>query len=225
MTPDRIISDFKQQKLHIDLREMSVVQNKPCKEAISYKGSGYIQQADDDVLTFKLYANETLNIDFYSSSNFLNKIQLGTLYSDDSYYTLSGIAADGAAWKADDVLPDCDWNVQHPNPIVHGKLSSITGGKLLSDPKSLAMHFFEKADLPMMIGEAKFMAAGCEFHVVNNGDSFVVGAKSDGPLGQHMAMRVEEALRFLLAQSVTPRAIVRPHGAYPFDSGYAICSV
>jgi hypothetical protein len=209
MTLDRIISDFEQRKLHIDLLEMSIVQNKPGKEAISYKGKGYIQQTDGDVLTFKLYVNETLNTDFSASFNCLNKIKMGELYSDDSYYTLSGIAA-GEAWKAERVLPYCDWNKQHSNPIVHGKLSSITGGELLCDPKSLAMHFFEKADLPVLIREVKFTAVGCEFHVENNGDSFIVRAKSDVLLPQDMAMRVEEALRFLLAQSVTPRAIVQP---------------
>ena len=212
MNPNRIISDFKQRKLHIDFLEMSLVQNKPGKEAISYKGKGYIQQTDDDVLTFKLYANETLNTDFAASFNRLNKIKSGELYSGDSYYTLSGVAADGAAWKAEHVLPDCDWHGEHANPIVHGKLSSITGGELLSDPKSLAMHFFEKADLPVPIREVKFTAAGCEFHVESGHDSFIVRAKSDAPLPEHFAMRVEEALRFLLAQSVTPRAIVQPRG-------------
>jgi hypothetical protein len=210
MNPDRIISDFQQRKLHIDFLEMSLVQNKPGKEAISYKGKGYIQQTDDDVLTFKLYANETLNTDFAASFNRLNNIKSGELYSDDSYYTLSGIAADGAAWKAEHVLPNCDWHGQHINPIVHGKLSSITGGELLPDPKSLAMHFFEKADLPVLIREVKFTAAGCEFHVESGADSFIVRAKSDAPLPEHFAMRVEEALRFLLAQSVTPRAIAQP---------------
>jgi len=56
----------------------------------------------------------------------------------------------------------------------------------------------------------KFMAAGCEFHVEKGDDSFVVRAKSDAPLPEHFAMRVEEALHFLLAQSVTLRSIVQP---------------
>lgn len=131
MNPDRIISDFKQRKLHIDFLEMSLVQNKPGKEAISYKGKGYIQQTDDDVLTFKLYADETTNIDLAASFNSFNKVKSGELYSDDSYYTLSGIAVDGASWRAEHVLPNCNWHGQHANPIVHGKLSFITGGELL----------------------------------------------------------------------------------------------
>jgi hypothetical protein len=211
MTPDRIISDFKQRKLRIDFIEMSLVQNKPSKEAISYKGKGYVQQTDDDVLTFKLYANETINTDFSASFNLSTKIKSGKLYSEDSYFTLSGFAADGAAWKAERVLPNCHWHGQHANPIVHGRLSSITGGELLPDPKTLVMHFFEKADLPVLIREVKFTSAGCEFHVESgDDDSFIVRAKSDSPLPEHFATRVEEALRFVLAQSVTPRAIIQP---------------
>lgn len=210
MTPEQVISDFRQRKLYIDFFEMSVVQNKSGEEAISYKGKGYVQQTDDDIITFRLYANQTLNTDLVASMNDLNKTKSGEIISGESYYTMSGVAADGAVWRSEHVLPYCDWHGDHANPIVHGTLSSITGGESLPDPKSLAMYFFEKADLPVLIRERKFTAAGCEFHVENSDDSFVVQAKSEVPLSQHFVMRVEEALRFLLAQSVTPRAIVQP---------------
>ena len=135
MDPDRIISDFKQRELHIDFIKMSLVQDEPQQPAIAYKGNGYIQQTDADVLTFKLYANKTLNTDLGGSFNRLDEIKSSKLYSDNSYYTLSGIAIDGAAWKAEHILPNCDWHGQSVNPIVHGKLSSITGGELLPAPK------------------------------------------------------------------------------------------
>jgi hypothetical protein len=211
MNWDRIISDFEQGKFHIDFLEMSLVQNKVDTKPVIYKGKGYIHQTDDDVIAFKLYANETLNTDFVVHFNRLNEIQSGELYSDDSYYTLSAIAGDGAVWKAEHVSLHCVWHAKHANPIVHGQLSTIRGGDLLPNPKSLAMHFFEKADLPMQIHGEKFTAADCEFHVEKDDDGFVVRAKSDAPLPQHFTMRVEEALRFILAQSVTPRVIVQPH--------------
>src|SRR5262245_55490926 len=117
MNPDCIISDFKQRKLHIDFLEMSLVQNKPGKEAISYKGKGYIEQTGDDVLRFKLYANETLNTDIVASTHHLNKIKSGELYPDDAYYILSGIATSGVAWKAERILLNHNWHAQHANPI------------------------------------------------------------------------------------------------------------
>jgi hypothetical protein len=210
MNPNRIISEFKQRRLHVDFLEMSLVQNKPGNGAISYKGKGFIRQTQDDILTFKLYASETHNTDFAADFNWFNHIKSGQVYSDEAYYILNGIASDGSTWAAERVMPECNWHVEHPNPIVHGKLSSISGGELVPDPKSIALHFFEKADLPVQIREAKFKAAGCEFDVESGDDSFIVRAKSDAPLPEHFAMRVEEALRFLLAQSVTSRAIVQP---------------
>ena len=210
MNPDQIISDFKQRKLHVDFLEMYLVQKKPGKGAISYKGKGFIRQTEDDILTFKLYASETRNTDWVASFNAVNKTKSGELYPDDAYYTLKGTASDGSTWKAEHVLPNCDWHGQHANPIVRGKLSSVIGGELQSAPKSIAMHFFEKADLPVPVREVKFEATEYEFHVENGDDSFIVRAKSGAPLPEHFAMRVEEALRFLLAQSVRPRAIVQP---------------
>lgn len=207
-----IISDFKQRKLQIDFLEMHLIQNKSNKKAISYKGRGYLRQTDNDVLTFKLYANETQNSDFVASLNRTNKIKSGELFPHDSYYTLTGIASDGAMWKAVDVLPNEKWHQQHANPIIHGKLSSITCERLSPDPKSLAMHFFEKAYLPVRNRSEKFTVADYEFNVESADDSFTVRAKSDAPLPQHFAIRVEEALRFLLAQSVTPQIIVQPNG-------------
>jgi hypothetical protein len=200
MNPDRIISNFKQRKLHVDFIEMSLVQSKPDNSAISYKGKGYVCQTEDDILTFKLYANETRNTDVAADFNRMNKIKSGELYSHEAYYTLSGVASDGSTWSAKDVLPQCSWHVEHPNPIVHGKLSSVSCGELASNPKALTLHFFEKADLPVMLRDAKFKAGGCEFHVERDDDSFIVRTKSDVPLPEHFAMRIEEALQFLLAQ-------------------------
>jgi len=148
MNPDHIISTFRQRKLHVDFLELSLVQNKPGDDAISYRGKGYIQQTEDDILTFKLYANETRNTDFAADFNRVNETKSGEIYSEGAYYTLSGTASDGSTWNAERVWPECNWHGEHSNPIVHGKLSSVNAGELVPDPKSIAMHFFEGADLP-----------------------------------------------------------------------------
>ncbi|MBR1170236.1 hypothetical protein [Bradyrhizobium liaoningense] len=210
MNPNRIISDFKQRKLHIDFLELSLVQNTPGSRAISYKGKGYVQQTDDDFLAFTLYAEQTLNTDFSQAINESNTLRTGELYPKGAYYNLRGTASDGTIWTAEDVLPVCDWHAEYMNPIVRGKLSSMLGGELLPEPKSVALHFFEKSALPMTGREAKFRAAACDFQIEKDDNSFVVRARSDEPLAAHFVMRVEEALRFLLAQAVAPRAIVHP---------------
>lgn len=211
MNPDRIVSDFRQRQLSIDFMQMSLVQNGAVGGgAISYEGKGYIKQSDDDKLAFKLYASKVENTDLTRDFNRLNETTSGQLYSADDFYTLSGVASDGSVWKAERVLPHCDWNAQFENPVVRGGLSSISGGELAQGPKSIALHFFDKADLPVLIDKANFKAAGCEFRVENSEASFTVRAKSEDPLPDYFAMRIEEALRFLLAQSVSPRAIIQP---------------
>ncbi|NOJ41053.1 hypothetical protein [Bradyrhizobium australiense] len=209
-SPDPVIADLKRPKLNVDFLEMTLTQNKSGKSAIVYKGTGYIRQTQDDVLTFRLYASQTQNTNAMADFRRLNQTRSGELYPEEAFYTLIGIASDGSQWTADRVLPEPSWNFEHSNPIVSGKLSLVTCGELLPDPKAVTLHFFERADLPMIAREANFEAVGCEFHCENDEDGFVVRAKSSEPLPKHLVMRVEEALRFLLAQSVSPRAIVQP---------------
>lgn len=211
INPTSIISDFKQGKLQVDFLELTLSQNSFSDNAISYKGRGYIRQTEEDVLEFKLYANVTVNSDLFADFRRQFEVQSGELFPDESYFTLTGVAANGGAWKAEHVLPKCDWHAQHADPIVYGKLSSITCGELLSNPKTLALHFCEKADLPILNNETKFRIGDYEFQIESSDNNFIVRAKSNCPLPEHFAIRIEEALRFLLAQSVTPRVIVQPN--------------
>jgi hypothetical protein len=210
MNTERIVSDFKQRKLHIDFHELTLVQNKPGIKGISYKGKGYIRQTDEDILTFKLYSNETHNTNWADNFNRHNRIEAGKLYSEDSYYKLTGVAVDRTVWSAERILPKSTWNVgQDDNPILHGDISTVMVGDKPPESRSITMHFFEKASLPIMISEVKFVAVKCEFHIESLDDGFVVRAISEKPHPAHFAMRIEEALRFLLARNVVPRAIVR----------------
>ena len=81
----------------------------------------------------------------------------GEIYSDDSYYILSGFATDGTSWKADHVLPNCDWPPEEAKLIVHRRLSSIMGGESATvQPRTyLPCIFFEKVDLPVPIREGR----------------------------------------------------------------------
>lgn len=56
---EKTIADFQQRKLQIDFVEFVLIQNR-ADDPISYRGTGYIRQTADDVLTFTLYAVETL---------------------------------------------------------------------------------------------------------------------------------------------------------------------
>jgi len=160
MNPDHIISTFRQRKLHVDFLELSLVQNKPGDDAISYRGKGYIQQTEDDILTFKLYANETRNTDFAADFNRVNETKSGEFIPREHITHAERHRERWIDMECRTCLAGMAIARRAQQSIVHGKLSSVNAGELVPDPKSIAMHFFEGADLPVSIREVKFMAAG-----------------------------------------------------------------
>lgn len=225
MSFQRIISDFRQRNLHIDFVDMLLTQKTAPENAISYRGKGYVRQTEDDILTFKLYAGETTNTNFLANLDRMTGIQSGELYSDKDLYELVGTASNGTIWVAKGVIPQCDWPSEQHQPIVYSQLGSIEVGSPAANPKSLSLHFFEKADLPVPIRNARFEAARCDFHLEKSDDSFTVHIKSDAALPRHFAIRVEEALRFLLAQSVDTRAIVDSGQVVLFSAVPKSCNI
>jgi hypothetical protein len=211
MQLEKVIDDFRQRKLQIDLLEMELIQNKPGGDAIVYKGKGYIRQTEDDVLTFRLYADEARNTDIAKSINTWHAIKPGRLYVETDYYTLKGLASDGTSWTAEQVLPQEDWLASHDKPIAHGKLRSCIRSQDRTMPRALGLYFFEKADLPCLLPTISFPAQGCTFEVEHEDDIFAIRVKSEQPLPEHFDTRIEGALRFLLAQSVQTRVRVQGH--------------
>ena len=55
-----ILSAFKQRSFSLDCVEMTLVQKRR-DDAVSYEGLGYIQQGEDDRLSFKIYVVNTKN--------------------------------------------------------------------------------------------------------------------------------------------------------------------
>ena len=203
---EQIIRDFQHRRLQIDFVEFILVQNK-ATDPISFHGAGYIRQTDNDDLTFTLYAIETANTNFVTDSNNLERVKAGKLYNAADFYTLTGTAIDGTGWVAEDILPNCSWLGRHSNPVVRGSIARCARGKRAANARGLRMQYFDKADIPCLINDAKFTAAECEFHVQKADDSFTVTAKSEKLLPDHFEVRIEEALRFLLAQSVSCRVL------------------
>jgi hypothetical protein len=190
-----------------DFVDMTLVQN-AANSAIAYYGKGYIRQTDDDVLTFKLYAAQTQNNDFAAYSNRLLKIKPGTVIDEEDYYTLTCRGVDGSVCTAEHVLPFCNWFMSGDNPIVSGTIRRCVLGAPRPETQSLQMHYFEKADLPCPFNEYKFSIDIYEFTVRKSDTGFSVCAKSQSPLPSDFYVRVDEALRFMLAKSVECRVIV-----------------
>lgn len=138
-------------------------------------------------------------------------MQSGTIYSDASYYTLIATAADGSLWTTERVLPQCDWSFgkYEKYPVVHGDLSSCRRGTCHAGTRLLTLHFFEEADIPCALDTAQFKSDDYDFVVRKTDESFSVRVESKIELPEHFEIRVEEALRFLPAQSVATRVMVR----------------
>jgi hypothetical protein len=83
----KMIQALKERQLDFDCLEMVLTQNKEAI-AISFSGKGYIRQTGEDLLTFKLYSNQTEHMTMSASLNELGRIRSGTLYEKSDYYTL-----------------------------------------------------------------------------------------------------------------------------------------
>jgi hypothetical protein len=214
MIPSEILSALKQRTLEMDCVDVALVQSADVSP-ISYKGKGYIRQTSEDCLIFKLYATETTNTDKSRHLKDFFTAKSGRLRRDDEYYRFAAITSDGTKWTADKVRPFVNWGAQHANPIVTG--SFITGPLSTEWPMSeaahaLYLHFFDSAEIPCIIDKIKFSAVNCDFVVRKLDNEFVVEACGPDVLPALFHIRIQEALRFLLARSVICRVIINHDG-------------
>lgn len=211
-----IIDDFRQGKLQIDFLDLALIQDK-AEKPISYKGKGYLRQMEDDRLIVRLYAVETTNTDMASDFNSFNRGKSGTLYDETDYYSLTGTAPDGWTWTAKQLLPRCSWSFASANPIVEATVSHCERGSNVAGPKALRVHYFDKTDLPSLTDEATFQACGLEFYLKKDEGGFTVKVSNNAALAEHMVTKIDEALRFVLAASLTYRVIESPNNLHLFS--------
>jgi hypothetical protein len=214
MIPSEILSAFKLRTLEMDCVDMALVQSADAS-SISYKGKGYIRQTSEDFLTFKIYATETTNTDASRHLKEFFTAKSGRLFRDNEYYRFVAITSDGTKWTADKVRPIVNWGAQHTNPIVTG---SFINGPLSTEwpmseaAHSLYLHFFDSTEIPCIIDQIKFSAVNCDFVVRKPDNEFVVEACSTDVLPALFHIRIQEALRLLLARSVICRVIINHDG-------------
>jgi hypothetical protein len=212
MTLSEILSALKRRRLDIDCTEITLVQNTEA-EAISFKGPGHIRQGEDDQIGFKIYAVETANTDPLRDLNRISHETAGTLYRDSDYYSLSAAGVDGRKWTVDRILPRLLWPAGSGNPIVTGKIASMAADCSAGESgPSLVLHYFGDTQIPSIEDQYSFRAADCEFTIRKGDAEFIVEARGPGALANHFHVRIQEALRLLLAQSVDWRVLLRHEG-------------
>src|ERR1700693_583906 len=84
----QIVADLQQHNLQIDFVEMKLVQNS-LPNPISYRGTGYIRQTEDDTLALKLYSAEMENTDVSAGLRDYGRVKPGVIYDDADFYTLT----------------------------------------------------------------------------------------------------------------------------------------
>lgn len=193
---------LKQRRLEIDCIEITLKQN-DATDPILFKGKGYIQQTDKDTLRFKLYATETVNIDWVSHFNSLHSLKCGELYTESHYYTLTATTTDGTIWAADRVIPSCNWPIDGADPIVSGDLSIISTEPATSNAKHfLRLCFFDEVELPFLGDKFEFSDGAYHFRFEKHDSEFCIEVESTDPLGEDFHIRIKEALRLVLAKTV-----------------------
>jgi hypothetical protein len=212
MTLSEILSALRRRRLDIDCFEIALVQNTEA-EAISFRGPGYIRQGEDDRIGFKIYAVETINTDLPRDLNRIARQTAGTLYRESDYYSLSATGVDGSQWTAARILPELRWAVGASNRIITGDIAAIAADWLaVEGGPSLVLHYFGDTEIPSIEDQYSFTAAGCEFTIRKGDAEFVVEARGPGALVDGFHVRIQEALRLLLAQSVDWRVLLRHDG-------------
>ncbi|MCX7308712.1 MAG: hypothetical protein NTZ72_12530, partial [Afipia sp.] len=121
---DDLVAAFRQKRLQIDCRAITLVQN-IARKPVTYTGKGYIRQNDDDTFSLKLYGTETLNTDMFASFQREAGGMPGELYAESAFFTMTAISVDNDKWTSDRILPHGNWDARDPNPVVHANLSRL----------------------------------------------------------------------------------------------------
>ena len=233
LTSREAIAALKERRLNIDCVRMELVQETR-DNPHRYVGSGCICQDKEGVITFKMYANEVTNTSMIGHIQSVSVNRAGTLYGGSDFFTLTGIDYSGLAWGARNVLPEVEWSQPIPAtsarfPCISGKIYVLLRSPLAYPSQSghsLTMRFFNEIDIPtthmsrtettsgsremseMAQDYTEFFAANCHFYVRHLDGGIELEASSDTPFSPTFELRVEEALRFVLAYPVTWRVII-----------------
>ena len=133
--------------------------------------------------------------------------QIWALFADSDYFSLTAKDADGVVWTMERILPTCNWRSEEDNPIITGDLSTLTMDRAAAGPASVRLHFFEDAELPLIIDAYKFSRGNYSFAIRKLESGFTIEVTSNSALPDGFAGHVQEALRFVLARSISWRSL------------------
>jgi hypothetical protein len=138
----------------------------------------------------------------------------GQLYSESDYFDLTAKDADGVVWTTERAMPPrCNWRSEEDNPIISGNLATLTTERAISgQAHSTNLHFFGDVELPLIIDAFEFSDGDYKFAVRKLEGAFSIEVTSSSALPKDFPGRVQEALRFMLAQPVSWRGLTVSEG-------------
>jgi hypothetical protein len=216
MIIDEAIDAFRRGEIDIDCKRIVLCQNK--EGGARFEGQGYIRQAADGTLEFKLYTIKYENIRPLDDFDARLRAVAGRLRSDDTFYDLTAVGRDNSNWTAARILPRLHWDISDSSVLVTGQMQSIVAHLELPQPRPyLRLHFFEEYNVPlrfmskaeiqgseyMVRDRAEFDALGAKFEVrkrEGSGDT-VVEVTSDTAFPPAFHLRIQEALQYITART------------------------
>jgi hypothetical protein len=222
---DETIHTFRLGALDVDCKSMVLTQHKEGGER--FEGQGYIRQADDGALVFKIYVVK-YNAKPFGHLEAMFSGGAGKLHGDEAFYDIEATEHDGTHWTATRILPVLHWDTTNMTVLAHGKVQSMTAHLDMPQPHHyLRLHFFEEYQVPcLQMSEAEkhgnhyyirdraeFETCGAKFEVrqrEGSGDT-IVELTSEAPLPLSFDLRIQEALQYLTGKSAFWRARLQSH--------------
>ncbi len=214
MEIENAIDALKANSLEIDCVEMTLTQDASVKPIV-YEGKGYIRQDKDGVLNFKIFVSNIQNTNFPQQLGQMLSNTSGRIFADSDFYRLVARDVHGRTWKADRIIPQAAGNLA----FVYSALRSIKSEHthLFEAKHSVSIRYFGTMLLPIEFGrqetlnkrmnKAQLAAGGADIVVEEFPDETVFTATGKSPLDADFHTRMDEATKFLTAESVEWRVL------------------
>jgi hypothetical protein len=209
------VGALKQGRLHIHCFRMELTQSTSDKPR-KYAGSGYIIQNIGGGIEFTIYAGTLSNIDAAADISSIMDAQPGTIIPKPEYYTLTAHSYSEYSWMAENIVnPFVDWRATVPR--VSGDIRTLQRSPreaVTNSPYRMSMTFLEDIDFPCPLMSDRFVGADFvaledkRFRIQKLDNELVIEITSSTPFPPYFDVRIIEALQFVLARSMSWRALV-----------------
>lgn len=223
MNIEDTIEAFRKGSFEVDCPTMVLKQRKENGEIC--QGSGYLKQASDGSLTYKMYVASSVNSGPFRQLEIYSRVRPGKLFTDEDYYDLTVTTIDGTTWTASRFFPGFSSDIEGGSKLSYGRLDTVRAELPNGNRGNYQrLHFFEEYELPLHLmsetdrnGNKYYILDRCEFDIGDlkfdvrkregSGDT-IVEVTSEVSILRSFHLRAQEALQYITGKTVTWRARV-----------------